>query len=193
MHRNRKIYDLTIFRRLVNLARSIYYGEKNRQDEDEMESLLSSLNNYNAQNKTKMKNKKETFYNANKLFYGREIVINAFENGIFPLPKEPQDEEWSKEQKQTDRKSDKKKSAKDNVKEFSDSIAYKEMGIDRELFKEYFNFQKLNFMLRDLIHTNDKKKNNALVSVTKSWLKDLKYEVKKISENQIATKKTGKV
>ena len=67
------------------------------------------------------------------------------------------------------------------------------MGIDRELFKEYFNFQKLNFMLRDLIHTNDKKKNNALVSVTKSWLKDLKHEVKKISENQIATKKTGKV
>ena len=108
MHTNRKIYDLTIFRRLVNLARSIYYGEKNRQDEDEMESLLSSLNNYNAQNKTKMKNKKETFYNANKLFYGREIVINAFENGIFPLPKEPQDEEWSKEQKRTDRKSDKK-------------------------------------------------------------------------------------
>ena len=61
------------------------------------------------------------------------------------------------------------------------------------LIKKFKNFQKLNFMLRDLIHTNDKKKNNALVSVTKSWLKDLKYEVKKISENQIATKKTGKV
>ena len=58
-----------------------------------MESSLSSLNNYNPQNKNKIKNKKKTLDNAEKLLYEREITITAFENGIFPLPKKSQDEE----------------------------------------------------------------------------------------------------
>ena len=65
--------------------------------------------------------------------------IKAFENGILPLLKRPQG--WS--ETQTDKKSDKKERAKNDVKKFSDSIIYKEMGINRKLFREYFNFQHL--------------------------------------------------
>ena len=47
------------------------------------------------------KEKKETLDNAEKNFYGKEMIINAFEN-IFRLPKEPQGR--SEEQKQTNKK-----------------------------------------------------------------------------------------
>ena len=54
--------------------------------------------------------------------------------------------------KKTDKRSDKKEPAKD-VKEFSNSIVYKEMDIHRELFQEYFKFQAPSFMLKDKIIT----------------------------------------
>ena len=87
------------------------------------------------------------------------MIINAFENVFFfPLSKEPQLDKWAKEKKQTEYKSDKKERAKDDVKEFSNSIFYKEKGINRELFIEYFNFQATSFILKDLLLTSDKKK-----------------------------------
>ena len=176
MHANEKIYNFNIFRRLADLTRSIYYGDitikqaKSRQGE--MESLITSLSRYNPKNKDKIKNKKETLNNAEKIFYARELIINAFEDGIFPLPNKPQ--EWS-EKKETYKKSYKKERATDDVKEFCYSIIDKEIGINRELLKEYFNFQAPIFMLRDLVHTNDK--NNTLVNVIKSGLKILKEEI----------------
>ena len=40
-------------------------------------------------------------------------------------------------------------------------------------------------MLKDLFGTNNKKKNNDLVNVIKSGLKDLKEEIKEMSVNEI--------
>ena len=55
--------------------------------------------------------------------------------------------------------------------------------INRELFKEYFNFQEPTFMLKTLYNTPTKKKNNKLVSVIKSALSDLKEQkIEGISE-----------
>ena len=64
---------------------------------------MRRLNVYRSQRKDKNQSKKETLDNAHKFFKGREMIINAFENGIFPLPKEPQNEKWSD---QEDLKSD---------------------------------------------------------------------------------------
>ena len=73
MHTNGKIYDFTIFRRLVDLTRSIYYGnitiEQAKSRQNEMESSLSSLNNCNPPNKNKMK---KTLDNAETFFMGRK-------------------------------------------------------------------------------------------------------------------------
>ena len=51
-----------------------------------------------------------------------------------------------------------------------------------ELFKKYFKFQKPGDMLMYLKETSDKTKNNELVSMINSGLKDLKEEIKKIFE-----------
>ena len=63
------------------------------------------------------------------------------------------------------------------------------MGINRELFKRYFNFQRPSEMLKFVYNTIDKKKNNDLVNVIKSGLSDLKNEIKKMSKNEIKTEK----
>ena len=68
------------------------------------------------------------------------------------------------------------------MKEFNESTVYKEMGINSELFPNHFNFQAPTFMLTALYNTPTKKKNNYLVHVIKSGLKDLKEEIKGISE-----------
>ena len=63
----------------------------------EMEYMLRNLQTYNLKKKRKKKNsKKEVFKNAQIFFQGRNLIIKAFENGIFPLPKEEpyKHEEW---------------------------------------------------------------------------------------------------
>ena len=39
--------------------------------------------------KDKEKSRKETLDNAQKLFKRREMIIDAFNNGLLPLPKRP--------------------------------------------------------------------------------------------------------
>ena len=59
------------------------------------------------------------------------------------------------------------------------------MGINRDLFKDYFGFQAPTFMLKALLITNDKKKNNDLVNAIRNRLKDLEEEIEDMSEYQI--------
>ena len=59
----------------------------------------------------------------------------------------------------------------------------KETGINFELFKKYFNFQRPSDMLK-VVYTNDKKKKNKLVNVIKSEISDLKNEVEYMGEEE---------
>ena len=67
-------------------------------------------------------------------------------------------------------------------------ITKEETGINRQLFKRYFNFQMPTAMLKDLYIFNDRKKNNQLVNEIKSGLSDLKNEIERISEDEIKIK-----
>ena len=68
------------------------------------------------------------------------------------------------------------------MSEFNKQIIDDEIDLNEELFKKHFNFQKPSDMLMLLNKTKDKTKNNELVSVINSGLKDLKEEIKKMSE-----------
>ena len=57
-----------------------------------------------------------------------------------------------------------------------------ETDINDDLFNKYFKIQRLSDMLVLLNKTNDTEKNNKLVSLIDSGLKDLKEEIKKMSE-----------
>ena len=52
-------------------------------------------------------------------------------------------------------------------------INKEESEINKDLFKEHFNFQRPSDMLKYLHRANDRKKNNKLVIVINSGLEDL--------------------
>ena len=67
---------------------------------------------------------------------------------------------------------------------FNEWVNKKEAGIDFELFKKDFNFQRPSDMLKTVYNTNDKKKNNDLVIMIKSGLSDFKKEIGNMNEEE---------
>ena len=116
----------------------------------------------------KTKEKKRVLESARKLQDARKDIIDLFEKGIFPYRggvfkiKEEQEK------------------AKTDMNEISKYIVEEQTDLNKELFKKYFNFQRPSDMLMYLNKTNDKDKNNELVNVINSGLK----EIKKMSEKE---------
>ena len=63
-------------------------------------------------------------------------------------------------------------------------IIDEEIDLNEELFNKYFKIQRPSDMLMYLNKTNDKEKNNELVSLINSGLKDLKEEIRKMSKEE---------
>ena len=64
-------------------------------------------------------------------------------------------------------------------------IIDEEIDLNEELFKKYFKFQRPSDVFMYLNKTNDKEKNNELVSLINSGLKDFKEEINKMSKEEI--------
>ena len=73
---------------------------------------------------------------------------------------------------------------KTDMNEISKYIAEEETNINKELFKRHFNFQRPSDIFNSLSNINDIKKNNKLVDVIINGLKDLKKEIKQMSEEE---------
>ena len=73
---------------------------------------------------------------------------------------------------------------KTDMNEISKYIAEEETNINKEWFKRHFNFQRPSDIFNSLSNINDVKKNNKLVDVIISGLKDLKKEIKQMSEEE---------
>ena len=69
--------------------------------------------------------------------------------------------------------------------EFNKYTIVEKIDINEELFKKHFNFQIPSDILAYLNKTNDTEKNNKLDNLIDSGLKDLKEEIKKMSEVEI--------
>ena len=68
-----------------------------------------------------------------------------------------------------------------------------ETNINKEIINNDFFFQTPSALLKDLYKTNDKEKNNVLVSVINSGLKDLKENIKELSEEERKVEKPDKI
>ena len=95
-----------------------------------------------------------------------------------------EEEQQQQTSKNLDKKELPKKPTKDDLSEFNEWVNKKETGINRELFKKNFNFQRPSEMLKTVYNTNDRKKNNDLVNVIKSALSDLKKEIEDMSKEE---------
>ena len=82
---------------------------------------------------------------------------------------------------------------KDDYNKFLKYIENESKGINYELFKDYFYSSVPSTLAKKLYETKDKKENNELVNVIKSWLIDLKNKIKEMSEDEIKTEKPDKI
>ena len=85
------------------------------------------------------------------------------------------------------------KPTKDNYKTLIKQIINEEIDINNEIFNKYFKFQRPIDMFSFLNKTNDTEKNNKLVSLINSGLKDLKEEIKKMPAVEIETEDPGSI
>ena len=91
--------------------------------------------------------------------------------------------QYSSEEEQE--RQEKTKTDMNEIIEINEYIAKEKIDLNEELFKKYFNFQRRTDMFMLLNKTKDKTKNIELVNVINSGLKDLKEEIKKMSEAEI--------
>ena len=80
---------------------------------------------------------------------------------------------------------EKQKPTKDGAIALNKRIIDEEIDLNEELFLKNFKFQRPSDMFIYLNKTNDKEKNNELVNLINSGLKDLKEEIKKMPEKEI--------
>ena len=62
-----------------------------------------------------------------------------------------------------------------------------------EIFRKHFSFQRHSEMLKAVYATNNKRKNEKLVTMIESGLSDIKNEIKKISDDEIEIEKPDKI
>ena len=74
------------------------------------------------------------------------------------------------------------------MEEFNGFISREETGINSELFRNHFNFQRPSEILKV-----DKKKNSNLINKIKSRLSDLEKEIKEMGDDEKRVEKTDKI
>ena len=126
---------------------------------------------YNPTKLKKIKAKEETLIAVEKLLNNRQEVIDAFKIGIFPYIDGFQIKEESEE-------------FKSDIKIFIHYIENESMGINYDLFKDYFNFIVPGALVKKLYETKNKNKNHNLVEGIKNRRSNLKDEVEKMSEDE---------
>ena len=122
--------------------------------------------------KKKIEERERVLKSARNLLNARKDIIDLFEKWIFP------------HRGNVFRTKEEQEKIKTDLNEISKYIAEEETDINEELFKKYFKIEKPSDMLMYLNKTNDKEKNNELVNMINSGLKDLEEEIKKMSEEE---------
>ena len=96
-------------------------------------------------------------------------------------------------EEEEEKEKEEEEKTKFNENKFNEWVNKEETSINTELFKKRFNFQRPSDMLKCLYQANDKEKNNELVNIVDSGLKEFIKEDKKISEEERITEKSDKI
>ena len=83
-------FDFRMFKTIRSFGDDIYsskitINEADQEQSDLVEYILNFNNKTRPKNKDDKKNKKSILNSAQNLYHGRELVINAFKSGLFPL------------------------------------------------------------------------------------------------------------
>ena len=163
---NNVMYDFSDFKTFNELFRDLYYKKMTMNDAEVRQNKFNSkhdaLDNYSPKNKKYIEAKNSLINNAKTFTRGEK----GFKEKIFLI----------KSDDETEQQQSSKKPTKNDVMALNEWIIEEKTSINRKLFKKYFLVQILSALLKDLYKTNDKEKNNKLVSMISSGLKNLRKE-----------------
>ena len=159
--------------------------------QEEFNVVLHALKEYNPKHDKYVTLKN----NASKFYERREKIIEEFKNGVFPLYYDSRyhEERMKYEEEEEKEQEEKQKPTNDDLITLKKHIIDKETNINEDVFKKHFNFQKPSDMLMLLNTTKDKTKSNDLVNIINSGLKDLKEEIKNISNKEIQIERPDEI
>ena len=116
-----------------------------------------------------------------KIFYqGREKIIDGFKDKISPIY---HDDKYGrfKDDDEIDIRDRNGLIVNEKLKRLTH---LKRRNINDELFREYFKYQDLSYMVQNLNCTKNKERNKIQVNLIKRALTDLKNKIKNMSENK---------
>ena len=167
-----------LFRDLYNKILSINETEKKQ---DEFDGLLGALSTYPAKKKEYIKAKNKLFNNANKIYKGREKIIEAFKNGMFPLNYDEEEEFRDKEKENKIRN----ENGLIDYEKLERLIHLKNRDLNNELVRKHFQVHNLRDLLKSLKKSkNNTEKNYIQVVMINSGLRDFKEETEGMSEQE---------
>ena len=191
-----KNYDFSDYKTFKELFRDLYYRtitiHEAKSKQEEFNVVLHLLKRHIPKHDKYVTLKNNLVDNASNFYKRREKIIEGFKNKVFPLYYDKNHKEQMKYEKEKEQH-EKQKPTKDDLIVLSKHIINEEANINEEVFKKYFNVQKLSDMLMYLNKTNDKEKNNELVNIFNSGLEDLKEEIKKMSKEEIEIENPDKI
>ena len=154
--------------------------------------MLHVLKNYSPKHDKYVTLKNNLVDNVSKFYEGREKIIEGFKNRVFSFCYDRDHEQQMKYEKEKE-KEQQEEETKFNLNKFNEWVNKQERSINTEFCKKLSGIQRHSDMLKYLYQTNDKEKNNDLVNMINSGLKDFKKENKEMSEEERITEKSDKI
>ena len=215
---NKVDYGFSEYRLLKELFNAIYYRnitiEKAERIQEEFNAIIDALKKYKSKKAKHKENKEKLLINAQNLYDGTEMIINAFKKGIFPLvpsrytpdddkclqPDSPtssyittvksDESDESNESNEFDFTSDDlDKMYIGNADDLDKLLLDTEKYLHSDLIEKYFfnkSFKKISEILKQKKDTPYGKIEVALI---KNKLKDLKNDIKYMPDNEVKNKR----
>ena len=213
---NKVDYDFSEYRSLKELFKAIYYRnitiEKVERIQEEFNSIIDALKNYKPKKQKYKENKEKLLNNAQNFYDGREMIINAFKNEIFPLvpsgytsddddkglPPDSPTSSFSTTDKsnKSDESNEFDFTADDfdemcigNADDLDKLLLDTEKYLDLDLIEKYFFNRSLKKISAFLKHKKDTSYGKIEVALIKNRLEDLKIDIKYMPKNEVKNKK----
>ena len=156
------------------------------EEQTELRNLINKTNEYGPRIP-----KNRALDSARELTDARDNLIDLFKKVTFPY----KDNAFKTKEKESEEESDENKleKIKDN---YNKNFRYTEddsIGINYDLFKDYFYSSVPSALVKRLYETKDEKKNNELLELIKIRWSNLKDEIEKMSKKEIENDKSDKI
>ena len=186
---SKKHFEFRVFTSLEPLVNAIYFGEilipAIVREQDTFDYKIEELKKYQPRTKENVSDKNKVLINAQNVYDGREMIITAFKNKLFPLysgnyyEESPLESEKSSEDEMTDN-------------EIIEQITKLGKCYGPDLISNYFKENSLREVLNQLKNYRKKpgtfQKYNNLITYLIIRLRKVKKDTQNMSEDEIKIK-----